>query len=143
MGGVPPRELAQHWSENRPAEVVKSTKSWRIIRYRITTTCLTHSSLSNEQTLEYVLWILSACLIVAMGVELVSLWRAKPVSEANDKESRKCGCGKEVERTSEKSVGFETEKHISKQHPHWQPWQDDDTDVDSDLDENGLERSSW
>ena len=141
--GHQPKELAQHWSEKRPSEVIESgrwqeLKSWRIVRWRVASTRIVRQTVFIEEMLECILCILSACLLIAMSLELLTLFKSRSTPHSDD-ESTSCECANESGNLSEKSASFEKEKRISKQTSQW----DDNTEVDSDLDENGLERSSW
>lgn len=138
-----PKELAQHWSENRPSEVIESgrwqeVKSWRIVRWRVASTRIVRETVFSEEMLEYTLWILSACLVIAMGLEFLTLFKSRSTPHSHD-ESTGCECGNESGNLSEKTASFEKEKLKRKQAPQW----DDDTESASDIDKNGLESSSW
>lgn len=88
--------------------------------------------------MEWVFWVLTACLLVSLGLELVALFQSSQTSETDRGMGEgKCPCGDrgEVLEFCDEERGVQSEVYRG--------LEDEDTDVGSDLYENGMERSSW
>lgn len=109
-------------------ELDEGDRSWMIIQYPVTHRKVTRAGngVFSEDTLEYILWTLSGCLVVAFGLKMVSLWIGRPDSETEDSEK---GHGEGESKTEKDALSLQV----------FEEREDDDTDVD----ENGMDRSSW
>lgn len=95
-------------------------------------------SLLGGEALEWVFWVLTACLLVSLGLELVP--RDKD-SNPDDEKSIVCGCGNRQHKDEVERLLEEMSKLIDAR------WEEEETDVDEDINddvyENGMEKSSW
>lgn len=137
------------------------SSSWILMHYKVPYEYINHSNLFTENVFEWALWLLGLALVVVVGMEILSVWNRRMerfIMEGTEDNSEDDDGVEGLELDEQIKRLMEPKKTPTKdplrslcakvsimtsQYEHNHSAMKESTDSEEDVDENGMEKSSW
>lgn len=141
--------------DTMPSHDEELPSSWVLMHWRVSYGYINYSRLFTENIFEWALWLLGLAVIIAVGIEIHSVWNSllekiMEGAEERDGENESIADidynGQLKETKGDGRDWHEKQAKImlkTTQYKYSQSIMGEGLDIDDDTDENGMEKSSW
>lgn len=138
----------------------KLPSSWILMHWKVPYGYINHSKLLTENVFEWALWLLGLALVIAVGMEILSVSNGRMerfmegAEDSYEDDDGNGGLGvdekinpfmkpKKIPVKDQPRTWYANMSTMTSQCKHKNSTMEESTDLEGDVDENGMEKSSW
>ena len=147
-------------SDVMPGRDEELPSSWILMQWKVSYVYIIHSKLFTENVFEWALWLLGLALVIAVGMEILSVWNGRMErfmegTEGNsedddgnwglgiDETIKRFMMPKKTATKNQLRSWYAKMSIMTSQYKHKHSATEESTDLEEDVDENRMEESSW